>query len=113
DLPSPQRRAVEAALLLDEGGPAIDPRTTAVAVLTGVRTLARRGPLIVAVDDVQWLDGASEAVLRFVARRLGDEPVGLLVSERVDAPGPMPLGLDTALPEGRVGRVVVEGLTLD
>ena len=40
-------------------------------------TLAERGPVLVAVDDVQWLDPASEGALAFAARRLPSR-LGLL-----------------------------------
>ena len=68
-LPSPQRRALSAALLLEEAdGSAPDERAIAFAVskLLGEQD----GPLLVAVDDVQWLDAASASVLAFAARRL-------------------------------------------
>src|SRR5262249_41005971 len=34
------------------------------------------------VDDIHWLDTASAEALRFAARRLGDEPVGVLLALR-------------------------------
>ena len=59
-LPAPQRRALEIALLRRESsGAAIDPRNTAVAALGAVRALARSAPVLIAVDDVQWLDAPS------------------------------------------------------
>ena len=36
----------------------------------GLRALSRERPLLVAVDDVQWLDRASEDALAYAARRL-------------------------------------------
>ena len=42
--------------------------------------LAREGPLLVAIDDVQWVDAASERALEFAARRLPAQ-LGLLVGE--------------------------------
>ena len=40
------------------------------------------GPLLVAVDDVQWLDRASEDALAYAARRLEREPVTFLLARR-------------------------------
>lgn len=96
-LPSVQRRALEAALLLSEHeGPPPDQRAISAACLGAFRLLAEEGRVLVAVDDVQWLDPPTELVLEFVARRLGEEPVGLLVAERVEADGQAPLGLERA-----------------
>jgi DNA-binding CsgD family transcriptional regulator len=111
-LPPPQRRALGAALLLEEiRGPPPEERTIAVAVLGALRALARERPLLVAVDDVQWLDRPSADVLSFVARRLGDDRVALLVAERGDGGRGVPLGLDRAFGE-RLWRVIPRPLTL-
>ena len=113
DLPQPQQRALEVALLSadDEGRP-IDQRTLSVAVLGALRSLARTGPVLVAVDDVQWLDPPSLRVLQFVVRRLGDARVGVLLSRRTE-PGPAdPLELTRALPEDRLIRLPVGPLTV-
>jgi predicted ATPase len=65
-LPQPQRRALAAALLLEDvEGPAPEPRAVAVAFLGALRVLSQAGPLLVAVDDVQWLDGPSALLLEF------------------------------------------------
>ena len=55
----------------------------AAALLDG---LAARQPLVVAVDDLQWIDDASAALLHFVARRLADaaRPVLFAVAARAD-----------------------------
>jgi DNA-binding CsgD family transcriptional regulator len=93
-LPSVQRRALEAALLLSEDErPPPDQRTISTACLGVFRRLAGEGRVLVAVDDVQWLDPPTALVLEFVARRLAEEPVGLLVAERVAGEGVAPLGL--------------------
>jgi DNA-binding CsgD family transcriptional regulator len=82
-LPAPQRRALDVALLRAEStGEHPEPQTIAVALLNALRALAARGPLLVAVDDVQWLDPSSAAALTFAARRLGDEAVTFLLSRR-------------------------------
>jgi len=76
-LPVPQLRALENALRLrEEDTAASDRRTIALAFLNVVRELARSKPLVVAVDDVQWIATPTAAVLEFAARRLDHEPVG-------------------------------------
>ncbi len=82
-LPPPRRRALEVALFLREPDrEAAEPGRLGFAVLDVLRLLARRAPVLLAIDDVQWLDPASAGVLRFALRRLSDEPVGLLVTFR-------------------------------
>jgi DNA-binding CsgD family transcriptional regulator len=78
-----QRQALSAALLLDTTT-AVSPgdRVVAVAVLGVLRVFARSAPLIVAIDDVQWLDSASRTVLTYALRRLDDENVRVLVARR-------------------------------
>lgn len=86
-LPDPQRRALDAALYQVTGpadGYTPEAGAIAVAVLSLLRDLARRGPMLVAVDDVQWLDPSSRSPLRFAVRRLRGGPVGALVALRVD-----------------------------
>ena len=86
-LPLPQRRALSAALLLEEvEGSAPDERAIAFAVF---QLLGERGggPLLVAVDDVQWLDAASASVLAFALRRLAAAPVAILVARRSERRG--------------------------
>jgi predicted ATPase len=71
ELSAPQRRALEAALLRAEpAGDTPEPISIAVAFLGALRSLAASRPLLLAVDDLQWLDAASAAVLTFAARRL-------------------------------------------
>jgi hypothetical protein len=77
DLPAPQQRALDAALLRAElkGAPP-DQRAVSVASLGVLRALAASGPVLVAIDDVQWLDVPPSArALAFVVRRLEDAPV--------------------------------------
>ena len=113
-LPEPQRRALEVALLRREAeGPAPHPRAVSLGLLGVVRSLARSRPVVVAVDDVQWLDRPSATALEFVSRRLDEEPIGLLVAQRGDAQGDRLLDLERALPEGRVERLPVGPLDVD
>jgi DNA-binding CsgD family transcriptional regulator len=84
-LPGPQRLALDAALgRVQHGQP--DPFLTGLAVLSLVAQAARSSPVLVVVDDAQWLDDESAVSLSFVARRLGAERVAMLVAVR-DTPG--------------------------
>ena len=102
DLPEPQRRALEAALLLDDAGGRVDRRSVGTGLLSTLRALAARSPVLIAVDDLQWLDRSSATALGFALRRLGEEPVALLLSRRREAGD-----LEQALPPERILRVAV------
>ena len=79
-----RRRALEVALLLAEPGEsALDPRAIGLALLDALRAISERGSVLVALDDVQWLDSSSAAVLQIALRRLGNEPIGVLATLRV------------------------------
>jgi DNA-binding NarL/FixJ family response regulator len=99
----PQRRALETALLIAEGTGAPDQHTVSVAVLAAVELLAAERPLVIAVDDVQWLDSPSRTVLEFVARRLGARPVALVLAERIEREDPSTLELSLPCKRIRLG----------
>ena len=83
ELAAPRRTALEAALLLgDPDGAPPDPQAIAMALLDLLRALARDAPVLVALDDVQWLDPASASVLPATLRRLDGERVGILATAR-------------------------------
>lgn len=113
-LPAPQRDALDVALLRSEHADATaDQHAVCVAALGVVRTVATQGPLVLAVDDVGWLDHASARVLRYVIRRLTYEPVGILAARRpVVDPGP-PLGMDGPAISARLRRVLLGPLDPD
>jgi DNA-binding CsgD family transcriptional regulator len=88
-LTAAQGRALDVALLrADAGETAVDGRAVATGLLGVLRALARDRPLVIAVDDAQWLDAASAEALAFSARRLEELAVGILVSVRVDGGRP-------------------------
>jgi DNA-binding CsgD family transcriptional regulator len=85
-LPSPQRHALEVALLRTEPTrQAPTRRAVGTALVSLLRTIAVQGAVLVAIDDVQWLDSASVSVVEFALRRLHDAPLGVLVTMRTDA----------------------------
>ena len=112
-LPRPQRRALEIALLLrDPQGVSPDDRAVGTAFLACLRILAGSGPVLIAVDDVQWLDSASMRALEYAVRRLEREPVGLLTSTRVPGGEVGGSELVRAFDGRRVERIVVGPLTM-
>ena len=101
DLPGPQRQALAGALALT---PAVERDRFAVGAATlGLLALAAaRRPLLLLVDDAQWLDSASLEALLFAARRLTGEPVALVAAVRE--------GYPTALDTSALEVLALEGL---
>jgi DNA-binding CsgD family transcriptional regulator len=86
ELPAPQRDVLAVVLLRDEGRDiSPSPDTIAVSLLSTLRALAARSPTLLAVDDVQWLDGPSAASLGYALRRLDDAALPVLLSRRTEA----------------------------
>lgn len=86
DLPDRQRLALEGALAL---GPAADGDRFAIgaATLSLLAAEARETPLLLVIDDAQWLDDSSAASLGFALRRLDADGVAAFVGMRTDTPG--------------------------
>lgn len=110
-LPAVQERALGSALLRDEPSADGASRTTATALVSVLTALAEREPVLVAIDDLQWLDPATEEALAFAFRRL-PRPVGLLLARRAEPGGELPLGIAHALPDDRLERVVPQPFSL-
>ena len=84
-LPAPQRRGLDVALLrADSAGPPTR-RVVATALLTLLRELATGTEVVIAIDDLQWLDPPSTAALEFALRRLDDGHVRVIFSLRSGA----------------------------
>ncbi|HET8952899.1 MAG TPA: AAA family ATPase, partial [Solirubrobacteraceae bacterium] len=114
ELPGLQRRALEAALLIgEEEAPDADLRAVAVAVLSVLRRLAAERPVVLAVDDEQWLDAPTAAALTFALRRLRDEPVLVLAARRTASARAPVSGLAAAFEAGRVQRIAPGPLDLE
>ena len=92
---SPQRRALEVALVrADPGDEPPDPSATSVGFLNALRVLASQRRLVVAIDDLQWLDQPSAEVLAFAARRLEDEAISFVLAKRPAKPTPLERALE-------------------
>jgi DNA-binding CsgD family transcriptional regulator len=111
-LTMPQRRALEVALLVDDADDAaVDARALGVGVRSALQVLSADGLLVLAVDDVQWLDASSANALGFALRRLSEAPVLLLWTRRL-GDGRPPAALEDAVGEERIERVRVGPLSL-
>ena len=84
ELPGIQRAALEQALRRAETTSPVDPVAVALATL-GVLRLRATSPLLLAVDDLQWVDAPSLRALTFAYRRLETAPVGLVATVRAGA----------------------------
>lgn len=88
-LPAPRAGAVRHALGLAGVGNGAGTEVTDLMVCAGVlgllRELARRRPVVLAVDDVHRLDRASLQVVLFVARRLAGSGLAVLLTARLSA----------------------------
>ena len=58
------------------------------ATLAALAAAGEQTPLLLLIDDAQWVDDASCAALAFALRRLPDEPVVAIITERADMPSP-------------------------
>ncbi|HST16220.1 MAG TPA: LuxR family transcriptional regulator [Gaiellaceae bacterium] len=84
EIPDPQASALAGALGL---GPAVavGPFVMCAATLSLLSAAARAQPVLVAVDDWQWIDDASKQALLFAARRLDSQPIAFLIALSDDA----------------------------
>jgi DNA-binding CsgD family transcriptional regulator len=80
-LPEPQRDALLTTFGMKEA-PVSNIFLIAVGALELLAKEAEKTPLLLLVDDAHWLDPPTADVLGFVARRLGSEPVALLIAVR-------------------------------
>lgn len=113
ELPAPQRSALEVALLLAEpSSEPTDQRAVGVAFLAGLRQLAGQDPVVIAVDDFQWLDDASFDVFAFAGRRVTHEPIGFLLTRRLGEVEEPRRALDRTFVDRHLWRLPVGPLSL-
>ena len=108
-LTAPRRRALEVALLVEDAdGRPVDQRALGVAVRSAIEALAEEG-LVLAIDDLQWLDTSSAAALGFALRRLDDVSVALIWTRRS---GEHSSNVEHALAPDRIERLPVGPLSV-
>jgi DNA-binding CsgD family transcriptional regulator len=103
-LPAIQREALEVCLALSAGPPR-GPLAACAGALSVLTAAAEERPLVILVDDFQWLDAESVQILLFVARRLVDEPLAMVLAVRVEP--------DVAMPDVGLPVLSLTGLSTD
>ena len=84
-IPGPRADALGRALAL-QPGPTGEPFAVGAATLSVLAAEAEEAPVLVLLDDVQWLDDSSSAALRFAIRRLVADPIAVLLTARTGEP---------------------------
>lgn len=95
ELPDVQGRAIQGALVRAEPAEPLQQRAVAAAFLSALQVLDEECPVLVAVDDIQWLDPPSARVLAYAFRRLEGQRVGFLLALR--SPGEREASRDALL----------------
>jgi len=100
EVPAPQAAALMGALAL--GPPSTtDPYATIAATLSNPASSAEQQPIVVIVDDHQWLDASSERAVRFASRRIHADRIAILLGSRTDVDGnPFSPGVERIVPRG-------------
>jgi DNA-binding CsgD family transcriptional regulator len=101
--------ALRSALRMAEAR-VVDPFAVAVAVLDLMATAAEEAPVLVVVDDAQWVDAASVEALRFASRRLDADRIGFLFAARTEFAAPFVDAGVEPLPVG--GLETIEAVAL-
>lgn len=102
-VPAPQASALRGALAMSDG--AVERFAVFAAVFSLLVAAAADQPVLVCVDDSQWIDSASLEALAFAARRLGGERVGIVAAFRDE--------VAASFRVSRFERLALEGLRAD
>jgi DNA-binding CsgD family transcriptional regulator len=106
-IPTRQAAALSGALAIGPPAPG-DRFAVAVATLGLLSAASEREPLLVVVDDAQWVDGLSLEALLFAARRLQEERVVLLFAVRPEEGGFQDEAFETLVLTGLGRDIAVE-----
>jgi len=108
-LPAPRRHAFNVALLREEPGAGSDPQALGNAILSLLQMFAAGQPLVIAIDDDQWVDSSSAVTLQFALRRSLSLPILLLLSRRS---GQQASAMEAALDPAEIRRLNVGPLSV-
>ena len=109
ELPAPLADALGAALLRTSPREGLNTLAVGRGLSEALRHLSLRGPLVLAIDDLQWLDAPSARALAFAVRRLG-RGTGVVATLRAAVRDPVDLSL---LLGDRLAEVEVAALSVD
>lgn len=98
ELPERQQTALDVALQRVAGVPA-EQLAVSMAFVALLTSMSSRTPVVVAVDDAQWIDAPSARVLEFALRRTVQHSVRFAVTVRSGEPAPLVDALLRAFPE--------------
>lgn len=107
-LPDIHKQALERVLLQSDSA---DWRVLAAAFLALLDLLGRQSPVLIAVDDLQWVDPSSLRVLAFVARRLPAH-VGIVTTVRTEPLIPDAAGWLQLMQPNAIHRITIAPMTL-
>ncbi|WP_188108921.1 helix-turn-helix transcriptional regulator [Mycolicibacter arupensis] len=110
-LPDQQRAAIDRVLLGGADGPASDERVLATAFLEVIRGMSAVAPVLLCVDDAQWLDMSSQMVIGFAQRRLTGR-AGMMLTVRTGTSAAPELNWLKPARPGSLTRLRVTPLTL-
>ncbi len=100
--------ALRCALALETPDGPIDGLAVALGMLGLLSEVGTARPVLLVVDDLQWIDAESRGVLAFLGRRLGDDPVALIAGSRtLDAVAGEAVALD-GLADAALREVLIE-----
>ncbi|NMO55345.1 AAA family ATPase [Actinoplanes sp. TBRC 11911] len=100
-IPPAQQRALRSAFGLSDG-PGDSLFLIALATLSLISEAAVERPVLVILDDLQWLDEPTRDVLAFLARRIGNDPIVIVCARRTGYPDPFG--------DASLGQLEVSGL---
>ena len=109
-LADPQRAAIEASVRRKRSAKEVDRHALSRGLLELLRLEGGSGDLLLAIDDLQWLDRPTASALTFALRRIDAVPIRVIVATRTDD------GMLADLPLGLAGwhqaqRLVIGPLT--
>ena len=86
-LPPIQRRALDVAMLrAGADGEPLEPRRVAASLKSVLAAMSDKQPLLIAIDDEQWLDRASATMIGFALRRLDNVHIAWMLAHRSGHP---------------------------
>ncbi|MFC6238170.1 AAA family ATPase [Longivirga aurantiaca] len=112
ELPAPQASSLRAALLLEDVTGDVDPRAVAAGLRGVLVNLAARRPVLLVVDDAQWLDPSSAHALSQALHRIGTARLVLVCASRPggDAMAWLPASGFDPVAEVRLGPLSADDL---